>query len=118
MPPAGPAAVPVPAGAAPWSRSRRRTAVRSLGALPGRVLPDHSAAHANADAHGGQAVADLRMLGELARELGHQPYARGGERVADRDGAAPRVDPWVVVGDAEVVEEREHLHGERLVQLE
>src|SRR3712207_8903611 len=34
------------------------------------------------------------------------------------DLAAPRVDPRVVVGDAEVVEERQHLHGERLVQLE
>ena len=41
-----------------------------------------------------------------------------GERVADGDRAAPLVDAGVVVGDAEVVEQREHLHGERLVQLE
>ena len=83
-----------------------------------RVLPDHGAAHAEADAHGGQAVADLGVLLELARELGHQPHAGGGERVADRDRAAVGVDPRVVVGDAEVVEEREHLHRERLVDLE
>ena len=35
-----------------------------------------------------------------------------------RDGAAVRVHPRVVVGDAEVLEEREHLDGERLVDLE
>ena len=38
--------------------------------------------------------------------------------MADGDRAAPRVDPRVVVGDAEVVEERQHLHGEGLVDLE
>ena len=83
-----------------------------------RVLPDDGAAHADADAHRGQAVAHLGVLLELAGELGHQAHAGGGERVADGDRAAVRVDPRVVVGDAEVVEEGEHLHGERLVELE
>jgi hypothetical protein len=39
------------------------------------------------------------------------------ERVADRDRAAPPVHPRVV-GDAAMVAERQHLHGERLVELE
>ena len=38
--------------------------------------------------------------------------------MADGDRAAVLVDPGVVVGDAEVVEERQHLHGEGLVELE
>ena len=38
--------------------------------------------------------------------------------MADRDRAAPLVDARVVVGDAEVVEQREHLDGEGLVELE
>ena len=38
--------------------------------------------------------------------------------MAGGDGAAPGVDPLVVVGDAEVVEEGDDLHGERLVELE
>ena len=38
--------------------------------------------------------------------------------MAERDRPAVRVDPRVVVGDAVVVEERQHLHRERLVELE
>ena len=38
--------------------------------------------------------------------------------MADGDRAAPRVHARVVVVDAEVVEQREHLNGERLVELE
>src|SRR5262252_10077535 len=84
----------------------------------GRVLPDHGGALADADAHGGEPVADLRVLGELPRQLGHQPYAGGCERVPGRDRPAPRVDPRIVVADAEMVEEGEHLHGEGLIELE
>ena len=67
------------------------------------------------------AVRPYRTSGRSANwrgELDHQPHAGGGERVADRDRAAPLVDARVVVVDAEVVEQREHLHGERLVELE
>ena len=92
------------------------TSPRSVVAV--RVLPDHGGAHAEADAHRGEAVADLGLLLELAGQLGHQPDAGGGERVADGDGAAVLVDPRVVVGDAEVVEEGQHLDGEGLVDLE
>ena len=38
--------------------------------------------------------------------------------MAEGDRAAPRVHPRVVVGDAVVVEEREDLDGECLVDLE
>ena len=48
-----------------------------------RVLPDHRAAHADADAHRGQAVADLRVLLELPGQLGHQPDA-GARRAGGR----------------------------------
>src|SRR4051812_6933945 len=95
-------------------------ASRSLGvsSVPVRVLPDDGAAHADPDAHRGDAVAHLRVLLELPGELGHEPYAGRRERVAEGDGAAVGVDPRVVVLDAEVVEESEHLDGERLVELE
>ena len=86
--------------------------------VPVRVLPDHSAAHADADAHGGEAVADLGALGERVRELGHQAHTGGGQRVAHGDRAAVRVDPRVVVGDAVVLEQGEHLDREGLVDLE
>src|SRR5580704_7928541 len=82
------------------------------------VLPQDGAAHAHPDAHRGQAVADARLTGELTGELDHQPDAGTGERVAECDRAAPRVHPRVVVGDLEVVEERENLHRERLVDLD
>ena len=58
------------------------------------------------------------MLLELAGELEHEAHARRGERVADRDGAAPWIHARVLVVDSEVVEEAQHLHGERLVELE
>src|SRR5699024_12545296 len=55
---------------------------------------------------------------ELARQLDHQSHAGCRERVAQRNRSAPRVDPRVVVVEAEVVEEGEDLHGERLVELD
>src|SRR5690242_9703779 len=82
------------------------------------VLPQDGAAHAQPDAHRGQAVANSGLSSELAGQLDHQPHAGAGERVAERDRAAPRVHPRVVVGDLEVVEEGEHLDRERLVDLD
>jgi hypothetical protein len=38
--------------------------------------------------------------------------------MAHGDGPAPRVHPWIVVGDAEVIEEGEHLDRESLVDLD
>ena len=40
------------------------------------ILPDHRAAHAETDAHGGEPIADLRMLPERPRQMNHQAYAR------------------------------------------
>src|ERR1700684_223667 len=57
------------------------------------VLPQDGAAHAQPDTHRGQAVADAGLAGELAGQLGHQPYAGARERGAERDRAAPRVPP-------------------------
>src|SRR6516165_11260844 len=91
---------------------------RTFGITSLHPLPQHRAAHAQAHAHRRQPVTDVRALGKLPRELDHQPDARGRQRVAERDRTAPRVHPRVVVGDLEVVEEREHLHGERLVYLD
>ena len=99
---------------------RAHLAVPSRGLVVGvvRVLPDDGAALAQAHAHRGQAEADVRVLLELAGQLRHQAHAGRGQRVTDGDRAAVLVDAGVVVGDAERVEERQHLDGERLVDLE
>ncbi len=104
--------------AAPFSSSAVVVLTWCLRRREVRVLPDDRAAHAEADAHGGEAVADVRLLLELAGQLGHQPHPGGGQRVAEGDGAAVLVDPRVVVGDAVVVEQGQHLDGEGLVDLE
>src|SRR5215472_8442787 len=94
------------------------TSPRTFGITSLHPLPQHRAAHTQAHAHRRQPVTDIRALGKLPRELDHQPDARGRQGVAERDRTAPRVHPRVVVGDLEVVEEREHLHGESLVYLD
>src|SRR5262245_29331166 len=58
------------------------------------------------------------MFLEMPRELRHEPHPRGGKGMAPRDRPAPRVDPRIVVGDAEMIEEGEDLDGESLVDLE
>ena len=68
--------------------------------------------------HGGQAVADRRILFELPGQLNHQPHTGRRERMPEGDGAAVRVDAVVVLVDAVVIEERQHLHGSSLVDLE
>src|SRR4051794_4809073 len=82
------------------------------------VLPEDCGAHAHSDAEGGEAVADGGTLAEAVGELRHQPHARRGERMPAGDRAAVGVQPFVVRVDAEPVAPGEHLHGERLVQLE
>src|SRR6185437_996977 len=52
------------------------------------VLPQDGAAHAEAGAHGRDAVPDLWPIGQLGGELDHQPDARRGQRVPDGDRAA------------------------------
>ena len=82
-----------------------------------RVFPDDCGAHAQADAHGGDAIPDGGVLLELAGQLGHEAHAGGGQRVAHGDGAAVPVDAGVVVGNAKVVKEGQHLDGEGLVDF-
>src|SRR4029079_1663746 len=83
-----------------------------------RVLPDDRSALAESDAHGGDSVTDVGTLGELSSQLDHQADAGRGQRVAERDGTAVEVDAVVIVSDAEVVEKRQYLDGECLVELE
>ena len=71
-----------------------------------------------ADAERGEPVADVRAAAEAVRELGHQPHARRRERVPARDRAAVRVEARVVGRDADAVAPGQHLHRERLVELE
>ena len=47
-----------------------------------------------------------------------EPRAGHAERVAERDGAAVRVDVRRVVGQAEVAQHGEALRGEGLVELD
>src|SRR5664279_992451 len=83
-----------------------------------RVLPDHRAAHAEPDAHRGQPVPDVGSLGELPGKLRHQADTGRGQRMPHGDRATVPVDPLVVVGQLEMIGEREHLHGESLVDLD
>ena len=83
-----------------------------------RVFPDDRGAHPEADAHGRDAVAHGVVFLELPGQLVHEPDARRREGVAHRYGAAVTVDPGVVVGDPEMVQEAKDLDGECLVDFE
>ena len=82
------------------------------------VLPDQRRAHAQADAERGQPVARVRPLAEPVGELREQPHAGRGQWVATGDRAAVGVEPLVLGIDAQPVAPAQHLHRERLVQLE
>ena len=55
---------------------------------------------------------------ELVRRGEQQPRARHAERMTERDRAAVRIDPRIVVGEAELAETGERLRGEGFVQLD
>src|SRR6185503_6614181 len=82
------------------------------------VLPEHRGAHAHPDAESGEAIAHARALAEAVCELGGEAHAGRGERMAEGDRAAVRVQALVLRVDAHPVAPGEHLHGERLVELE
>ena len=96
-----------------WSRSRR-----SRPAVVVRVLPDDRAAHAETDAHGRQAVADLGCCSKL--------FARWAIRRMPEEASgwptAMALPKGFTRGSSSAmpkcVEEGEHLDGERLVDLE
>src|SRR5919112_4553552 len=70
----------------------------------------------HADAHGGERPPFARELQLQGRRAGD---ARAGhaERMAERDGAAVRVDVLRILRDAELAQNRDALAGESLVQL-
>src|ERR671935_1415368 len=84
----------------------------------GKVFPNEGGAHAHADAERRQPVTNVRPLLEAVRELRQQAHAGRGERVPTGDRAPVRVEPLVVGIYAHPVAPRQHLHGERFVQLE
>ena len=57
-------------------------------------------------------------LATRVRELRDEPDARRGKWMAAGDRAAVRVQPLVVRRDAHALAPRQHLHGERFVELE
>src|SRR5207248_5433417 len=79
-------------------------------------LDDHGHALAAADAHGLETDGLVQRL-QVVDEGGHDAGPGLAERVAQRDGAAVRVELAVDV-DADLVAHRQHLSRERLVQLD
>src|SRR5689334_1007654 len=82
------------------------------------TLPEERRAHPHADAECGQAVAGARALAHRVGELRDEPDAGRRERMAARDCTAVGIQPLVVGGDAGAVAPAQHLHRERLVELE
>src|SRR5579862_4694796 len=90
---------------------------RSLKAVSANALPEDRGAHSHADAERGEPVAALALT-EPVGELGDEAHPCRRERVPAGDRTAVRIEPGVVRVDAELVAPRQHLDGERLVQLE
>src|SRR4029078_10232497 len=83
-----------------------------------RLVPKDRGAHSEADAERGEAVASVRSLLEAVCELRDEADAGRRERMAAGDPAAVGVEARVVGCHADAVAPGQHLHGERLVQLE
>ena len=113
-------------------RADRRTAAAGSGGRRGAsgARPDKIAitagharssatsdALADADAHAGQRMASAAAL-QFQRRRAGDARARHAERMAQRNGAAVRVHPRIVVGDTEVAQHSQSLAGESLVQLD
>src|SRR4051812_46059394 len=81
------------------------------------ALDDEGDPLADADAHRAERVTAAAPV-QLVDGRGDQAGAARAERMAERDRAAVGVDARVVVGDAEVAQNREALRGERLVELD
>src|SRR5689334_1714342 len=79
------------------------------------ALEDRGDALAAADAHGHERVALLRAL-QLVERLHREDAAGGADRMAERHGAAVRVDLRGI--ETEIFGHRHRLHGERFVGLD
>src|SRR5690349_12683280 len=78
-------------------------------------LEDARRAHAGADAHGHHAVL-LLAPAQAVRDRRRADRARRAQRMAERDGAAQRIDLGGI--EAEIVHHRQRLRGEGLVELD
>src|ERR1700754_4249537 len=87
-------------------------------ATSGDALEHRGQALTPADAHRLEAVTDL-ATGHLPRERGEDPATGGAHRVAERDARAVDVEPIEVLPrELPLTGDRQHLSGERLVQLD
>ncbi len=77
-------------------------------------FPEHRDALAHADAHAGGRPACVAAA-QLVQQRAADPRAGAAERVPDRDRAAIDVDPVGI--ELQLVDDRDGLRGERLVQL-
>src|SRR5262245_12955538 len=81
------------------------------------ALHDQRRALPHAYAHGAQAFLATALL-ELMHGGQDQASAAGAQWMAEGDGAAVRVDPRVVIGDAQITGYRQALSSEGLVQFD
>ena len=91
-----------------WGRSRGSRQTRSKTAASAWPPPMHIVSRASVAVERGQLVGEGREHADAGRA----------DRVPDRDAAAARVEARVLGVDAPVGEAREHLHRERLVELD
>src|ERR1700761_1065784 len=96
------------------SRTARRT-ISSAIAERSAALQQQCDPLAAADAQRDQAELEVPAL-HLVEDLGGDRRSGGADRMPERDRAAVGVDPLLV--EAEIVDHRERLGGERLVELD
>src|SRR5450631_979887 len=82
-----------------------------------QLLDRHRDALADADAHGRKRAFAAALLHAVHRGQ-RQPRAAHAERMAERNGAAMRVDEIGIVLDAELAQTRNPLRRERLIELD
>src|SRR5471030_1263437 len=98
-------------------RPRRAPGIWRGRAPSSNALDDDGDALPHADAHGAQRVAPAAAL-QLVHRGRHQARAAHAQRMAERDGAAVRIDARVVVAQAERAQHRQSLRGKGLVQFD
>src|SRR5919107_5535590 len=100
-----------------WARASYRT----YGATPGgsrRLLHDHRDALPHTYAHRRQAQLDLGPAPHLVQQGSEDASPRAAQRVPEGDGPAIRVQPLVLWIHTPLVQDRQDLRGECLVQLD
>src|SRR5437868_15352423 len=82
------------------------------------TLPQQRRPHPHPDAESRQAKAAARVFAHRGCELRDEPHARRRKRMAAGDRASVGVEPLVVRRHSHALAPRQHLHCERLVELE